>query len=133
MADNYNRIIKNIIDSNLKIIVANQKSNETNFKTVKYIYEENEQLKEVIQLIRNAEMESLNKQQEPDKWIPCSERLPDEKIYGKYLVCLKNGVVVNATYFCHGEFKEISTYGVRNFYETNPVIAWQPLPQPYKE
>ena len=79
-------------------------------------------------------------------WIPCSERLPEED--GKYLCSYGDGHVGT---FCfatnlyllapfnfgrykyneHKGFYECdSTYG---YYEIENVIAWQPLPQPYKE
>lgn len=64
-------------------------------------------------------------------WIPCSERLPE---WGttSYLVCLKNGGIFLALYLSSGQFKEISSMGIREFCEDNPVVAWQPLPAPYQ-
>lgn len=64
----------------------------------------------------------------PTGWIPCSERLPEE--YGEYLVCNKYGVYGLG-------FPNKDKYG--NIYvETESeyiteVIAWMPLPAPYKE
>lgn len=56
-------------------------------------------------------------------WIACSERLPEAN--QKVLTCDKDGwisVNVNMPYI-----------GVRNDFECGYYVAWQPLPQPYKE
>lgn len=66
-----------------------------------------------------------------DGWIPYSERLPLDEVVPQ-LVCLKNGHVCIAICLGDGEFKEISSFGTRNFSKDNPVIAWQPLPAPYE-
>lgn len=55
-------------------------------------------------------------------WIPCSERLPEE--CGRYLVC-NDGVAWIADFF------NSTWFGKRCRY--SDVIAWQPLPTPYKE
>lgn len=65
-------------------------------------------------------------------WIPCSERLPEE--YGDYLVCW--------TDITRGQYYEIVEYEPNNgwigdipqsFEGKYSVIAWRPLPEPYKE
>lgn len=64
-------------------------------------------------------------------WIPIGEGCP--KTYTvQYLVCLENGHICMAI-FNGEEFKEISTLGMKRFYEENKPIAYMPLPQPYKE
>lgn len=72
-----------------------------------------------------------------DKWIPCEERLPSES--GKYLVtemvrtALRKYYTVGSSYFngetWHSDFK--GKFGGKDIGRT--VIAWQPLPQPYKK
>ena len=65
-------------------------------------------------------------------WIPCSERLPEES--GEYLVTSK-------IYFVPDHVDEIDNYvGVKiSHYSTrcgwldDEVMAWQPLPEPYRE
>lgn len=56
---------------------------------------------------------------EPEnKWIPCSERLPEER--GFYLTTTKD----KAVYCDH--------WNEDNFDRTEMVIAWMPLPEPYR-
>lgn len=72
----------------------------------------------------------------PNEWIPCKERLP--KSYGKYIVTIGNSVI--------GFRVHLLNYGESMFGKDNPcwffydseyavddVIAWMPLPMPYKE
>ena len=69
------------------------------------------------------------------EWIPCSERLPEED--GDYLVTLENGVVKILGY----STTQRTTYP-KGFYHIedgfswrqvqNPVVAWMPLPKPWK-
>ena len=57
------------------------------------------------------------------RWIPVSERLPEES--GSYLTTTRNNAVrVNHFYAGHGH----QVFGYRN-----NVIAWMPLPEPYKD
>ena len=69
-----------------------------------------------------------------DRWIPVSERLPEER--GIYLVTEKVFAIDDRNH--RGKFK-IKTEQV-GFYDGKwdrayffEVIAWQPLPEPYKE
>lgn len=60
---------------------------------------------------------------EQTQWIPVSERLPEEN--GEYLVTRKSPVyeyvdiVKKTNIFCSGDI-------------ASDIIAWQPLPEPYK-
>ena len=61
---------------------------------------------------------------ENDNWIPCSERLPED---GTYL-CTLDGELV-------GEQEPFTGMcGIENgkWYDEGCVIAWKPLPEPYK-
>jgi len=71
---------------------------------------------------------------EADRWIPVSERLPEED--GEYLVTReayidrehRNMIIVrDIAYFT------INYIFNNGFHKTNTVIAWKPLPEPYKE
>lgn len=80
-------------------------------------------VQECIEIVKN--------QPQADKWIPCEERLPSEN--GLYL----------ATYECEDEITvDVMFFMGKQFYypedmigivgKSVEVIAWQPLPQPYK-
>lgn len=67
-------------------------------------------------------------------WIPCSERLPEEPEEGltdidecdEYIVMIKDADIPTAlNYAGNGEW-----YRDGNYYN---VVAWQPLPEPYKQ
>lgn len=64
-------------------------------------------------------------QKSANGWIPCSERLPEEK--GEYLVTLKTGVVTSAIY----DLNENRWVDAMEEYFEYHCIAWQPLPAPY--
>ena len=61
----------------------------------------------------------------PQEWIPCSERLP--KKYEQVLCCNKDGRVFStALTYVHPEYK------YWYFGKHRSVIAWMPLPKPWK-
>lgn len=80
----------------------------------------------------------------PRQWIPCSERLPEKD--GEYLVTIQDlfaderGVpkigMANFDVDCEGFgfWQEIfENFGyVDSEWNEIPVVAWQPLPEPYK-
>ena len=70
------------------------------------------------------------------QWIPCSERVPEENemvlISAKYIGHLSN----NAPYVEEGFFTHdgwYSAYGDNYSELLAKVVAWMPLPKPYKE
>lgn len=72
-------------------------------------------------------IEALN-EEKTGKWIPCSERLPN---YGhNMLMCRKDGTVGEGCY--HSIIGEWSQFRW-NVNGVKDVIAWMPLPEPYKE
>lgn len=68
-------------------------------------------------------------------WIPCSERLP-EKYIGEWLCYTSHGEILILPYDTPGDgSKECVFYRWDDngyFYQTYDVIAWMPLPEPYK-
>lgn len=74
--------------------------------------------KERERFIRDA-LEELPSAQSEQRWIPCSERLPEER--GFYLTTTKDKAV-----YC-------DYWNEDNFDRTEMVIAWMPLPEAYKE
>lgn len=80
-------------------------------------------IKELSEKLASANMERSTAYYN-DGWIPCSERLPDES--GKYTVCTAKGSVYCAKFTVgkKGKFFHTDMY--------THIIAWQPLPAPYK-
>lgn len=56
------------------------------------------------------------------QWIPCSERLPEE--YAQYLICYEDGE-------CFVYWLEDADWA-RGVIEKEHIVAWMPLPKPYK-
>lgn len=81
--------------------------------------------------------------QPEQRWIPCSERLPEKS--GRYLVTRGSNVcgsLWNRVYILNysdlmGLKKEkiwwSGNVGKSDFEKYDDVIAWQPLPEPYRE
>ena len=59
------------------------------------------------------------------KWIPCSERLPENAM--NVIAQFSSGTVTELRYAGNGIFEGIYKYS------TKVIIAWMPLPEPYKE
>ena len=100
---------KSLRKGNLDCIYDNSDIEDTKVKTTY----------EIIQIV-NKLAEEYN-----SGWIPCSERLPEE---GYVLVCRENGSIsVEVVGGCHWV-----QHLYPKFDESN-IIAWQRLPEPYKE
>ena len=56
-------------------------------------------------------------------WIPVTERLPEES--GCYLVSVKNDH--------ERRYSKTAWFGKDTWFARKDVVAWQPLPEPYKE
>ena len=65
-----------------------------------------------------------------DSWIPCSERLPDDFMSMEYLTTVKGHFYPEINYYCVANHKWFSSG--KSTKEVD-VIAWQPLPEPFKE
>lgn len=59
------------------------------------------------------------------QWIPCSERLPENAM--NVIAQFSSGTVTELRYAGNGIFEGIYDYS------TKVIIAWMPLPEPYKE
>lgn len=82
-------------------------------------------------------IEFIKHQPKVSEWIPCSERLPEVENLHEisiedstcYLIQRRCGVVDVAHYIkVYGE-----SYFEAHCIEFNDVIAWQPLPEPYRQ
>lgn len=70
----------------------------------------------------------LEKMQSEPQWIPCSERLPEK--FGNYLVSVKRH-----GWNCEEHIENDIAYwdDLEGFHKVDEVLAWMPLPEPYKE
>jgi hypothetical protein len=85
-------------------------------------------------------LENLIKEQaKVGKWIPVSERLPEEnknsEYYDSVIVTLDSGRVVSGCYVnCYEEWWVDAEDGEKcSINATGRVVAWMPLPKAYKE
>ena len=62
---------------------------------------------------------------EETRWIPCSERLPEDNT--DVIICFYNGEVMGMGYLGNGIFQGVYEH------TTKAIVAWMPLPEPYKE
>lgn len=88
----------------------------------------------IFQKITNAEGKSvIDIIQEAPKttdWIPCKEKLPEE---GETVIaCNKNGQIETARFYPSEELKGASIW-CANDVIFGDIVAWMPLPTPYKE
>lgn len=63
--------------------------------------------------------------EEETRWIPCSERLQENAM--NVIAQFSSGTVTELRYAGNGIFEGIYDYS------TKVIIAWMPLPKPYKE
>ena len=66
-----------------------------------------------------AQVKALKELPSAQQWIPCSERLPDQN--GKYLVVGRQKAI------------NILKFDGGRWYGKWGVVAWMPLPEPYKD
>ena len=69
------------------------------------------------------------------KWIPVTERLPEDNRGKQIIITLDPSygdgkrMVSRCAYFTHGRFYSCESHGV---YMNSAVKAWMPLPEPYE-
>ena len=88
--------------------------------------------KEVMNTIRNHIVPSVTPTRKKERWIPCSERLPEPKetenlIAKYYLVQNEYGDMMVARWGGNGWERMY-----QHEYLEDDVVAWMPLPEPYK-
>ena len=83
----------------------------------------------VIQDMIEQILADLEQDEKENGWIPVSERLPD--VSGTYQVTCMDGRIYRSTYAkFQCKLKRWELTGARSYWK---VIAWMPLPEPYKE
>lgn len=100
-----------------------------------------ESLQEFADKLREGILNLIKSQPKVDEWIPVSERLPNKDEYlkndGRFIVTDGNRVYqsIYDIYSSHC-FRTLVlfNFGSRsNFEVDNCVVAWMPLPEPYRE
>ena len=83
--------------------------------------------------------EDESSSENPNRWIPCSERLPEEPIYKGFvepsepvLIQLNSGGMKVSRYWGSRERYKDEPWIDLSYPTTLDVIAWMPLPEPYK-
>lgn len=103
----------------------------SDYEPCKKCAEEHEQLAEWLKELKRVReqpwLKELKRLREQTRWIPCSERLPEED--GRFLVFLPDR---KGTFMC-ADFLSGKWYPDDYECTSNHVIAWMPLPKPYKE
>lgn len=74
---------------------------------------------------RLAMYEDAAEKEEFGRWIPCSERMPENAM--NVIAQFSSGTVTELRYAGNGIFEGIYEYS------TKVIIAWMPLPKPYRE
>ena len=90
---------------------------------------------EEMEGIRDRLIKRLIEKNKDYEWIPVSERLPEED--GQYLITVKYKHVNDSyddVYAEHGEWYDgrWDMFYFAHCGEVEDIIAWQPLPEPYK-
>ena len=89
-------------------------------------------VKNVLDMLEQLQSD-LEQDEKENGWIPVSERLPEIKSYEKcYLVT--DGKFIWMAYWTPGkEWIFADCTNCKNKIDWTDVVAWQPLPEPYKE
>lgn len=75
--------------------------------------------------IVNSLLDDLEQDEKENGLIPCSERLPENGT--NVIARFSSGTVTELRYVANGIFHGIYEYS------TKVIVAWRPLPEPYKE
>lgn len=87
---------------------------------------ENQCLKAKIELNSSQSKENERGAQTVNRWIPCSERLPHG---GRVLAATPQGFVLDIIFV----LEDSQWYRNGEYFPTDAVIAWMPLPDAYKQ
>lgn len=104
-------------------------------KAIEYFYNQMERgliENDTQQEVYETAISALEKHQ-ISGWVSVSERLPEGT--ERVIVTLENGMVLEV-FFISGEFKfqeGLPSGGMKKVSLDNPVVAWQSLPEPYRE
>ena len=101
-------------------------------KVVAQITFDEEKLREIVKEAVERFKEEYEITDRPQEWIPCSERLP--KSYVEVLVCDDFGWINLGAYRPCDVSEDCSGWSLHSHTKigTEEVIAWMPLPKPWK-
>ena len=94
--------------------------------------EEIEKFKILWQRANSKGLLAIKEERPQGEWIPTSERLPSDNEPYEVLCCDIHGEIMIGHPF-EDECSECGYSAESEFYEIYECIAWQPLPEPYKE
>mgnify|MGYP001036613090 CR=1 FL=1 len=94
----------------------------TEYHAGKAVIKDKNKLSEAMEKL--ARLEDAEDTNVLSKWIPCSERLPEDNT--DVIVCFYSGTVTEMRYWGNGIFQGIYEH------TTKVIVAWMPLPEPYK-
>ena len=95
----------------------------TEYHAGKAVIKDKNKLSEAMEKL--ARYEVAEEKDRLGQWIPCSERLPENAM--NVIAQFSSGTVTELRYAGNGIFEGIYDYS------TKVIIAWMPLPEPYKE
>lgn len=83
-----------------------------------------------------ADVKDLPSAQPEQRWIPATERLPEE--YGEYICTMENGQVQECGFVPENQRGLVDGWSTceadgHKFLGYADVLAWMPLPEPWKE
>lgn len=79
---------------------------------------------DVLEMLEQLK-DDLEQDEKENGWIPCSERLPENGT--NVIASFSSGTVTELRHVANGIFHGIYEYS------TKVIVAWRPLPKPYKE
>lgn len=97
----------------------------TEYHAGKAVIKDKNKLAEAMEKL--ARLEDAEEKDRLGQWIPCSERLPENAM--NVIAQFSSGTVTELRYAGNGIFEGIYEYE----YSTKVIIAWMPLPKPYRE
>ena len=92
---------------------------------------------EALDLYIRYEDERKEEKLDKGEWIPCSERLPEtpKHYYDRslYLTCTKTGYITSIYWWDGWNCLMDEDGTIYREHEIKDIVAWMPLPEPYKE
>ena len=127
-----NKVVEELNELDVKSITRYKNGNFGNFDGVEYYIKK----RKAIEIVKQeAEKFGTDINVVSNGWIPCSERLPeiDGNTSDTVLVCGSNGFLYMAFWCDDLQWRFCECGMAKEPVLWTEIIAWQPLPEPYKE